>query len=215
MITGGRAKRIFEKYLHKLVENSNTIVDIGTSERFAKELRPYENLFIGKDYKAGGYQPELIYGVYNCDLHTDIESLPFENNSIDAIICLEVLEHVKNPFKAAEEIKRVLKPGGLLLLTTPFLLGYHGKRKKYGDNGTQSHAEYPDFWRFTHEGLEYLFKDFTSVKVEVMNGPVEVGLMVFNLSRFFKFSLIRKLLDMIDKPKISKQTSRHLIFCVK
>jgi SAM-dependent methyltransferase len=215
MITGGRAKTIFEKYLHKLVENSNTIVDIGTSERFAKELRPYENLFSGKDYKAGGYKPELIYGVYNCDLHTDIESLPFENNSIDAIICLEVLEHVKNPFKAAEEIKRVLKPGGLLLLTTPFLLGYHGKSKKQSDIETQAHAEYPDFWRFTHEGLEYLFKDFTSVKVEVMNGPVEVGLMIFNLSRFFKIKTVRKLLDMIDRPKISKQTSRHLIFCVK
>ena len=215
MITGGRGKMIFENYLFKLVENSNCIVDIGTSERFAKELRPYENLFIGKDYKAGGYEPELVYGRYNCDLHTDVESLPFENNSIDAIICLEVLEHVKNPFKAAEEIKRVLRPGGRLLLTTPFLLGYHGKSKKISAKGTQSHAEYPDFWRFTHEGLEYLFKDFSSVKVEVMNGPVEVGLMVFNLSRFFKFKIVRKLLDMIDRPKISKQSSRHLIFCVK
>jgi len=215
MITGGRGKMIFENYLYKLIENSNCIIDIGTSERFAKELRPYENLFIGKDYKAGGYEPELIYGEYNCDLHTDIESLPFENDSIDAIICLEVLEHVKNPFKAADEIKRVLKPGGLLLLTTPFLLGYHGKSKNYSDKETHSHAEYPDFWRFTHEGLEYLFKDFSSIKVEVMNGPVEVGLMVFNLSRFFKFKIIRKLLDIIDRPKISKQSSRHLIFCVK
>lgn len=215
MITGGRGKIIFEKYLFELVHSAHYILDVGTSERFAKELRPYENLFNGKNYIAGGYEPKMDYGIYNCDMHTDIENLPFEDGSIDAIICLEVLEHVENPFKAAYEIKRVLKPGGFLLLTTPFLLGYHGKSKKYGVYKNQSHLTYPDYWRFTHEGLEYLFKEFSSINIEVMNGPIEVGLMVFNLSKFFKYKLVRYLLDKLDLPLLSKQTSRHLIFCKK
>ena len=129
MITGGRGTNIFENYLKLTLENSNKILDVGTSQRFAKELKSYENLFEGKEYLAGGYNPKMDYGDYNCDLHTDIEQIPFDDGSLDAILCIEVLEHVANPFKALDEIYRVLKSGGKVFFTTPFLLGYHGKTK--------------------------------------------------------------------------------------
>lgn len=215
MIQPGRGKKIFEAHLKKLLEQSHFIVDIGTSQRFAKELRPYENWFEGKTYKAGGYEPEMIYGSYNCDLHTDIEALPFEDDSVDAVICLEVIEHVKNPFKASVELYRILKPGGILLLTTPFLLGYHGKSQTRTQGNNHSHNTYPDYWRYTHEGLQYLFKDFKEVQLEVLNGPVETGLMVFNLFFLFRFGVFRRLLDRIDRPRVGSQTSRHLAYCIK
>jgi predicted SAM-dependent methyltransferase len=50
------------------------------------------------------------------------------DGQVDAVICLEVLEHVGYPFRAAGELVRVLRPGGRLLLTVPFLTSYHGKR---------------------------------------------------------------------------------------
>lgn len=215
MIKGGKAEKIFSSYLKLLVSQSDTILDIGTSQRFAKELRPYETWFEGKHYVAGGYNPAMIYGTYNCDVHTDIENIPYEDNTWDAVICLEVLEHVANPFKAATELYRVLKPGGVLLLTTPFLLGYHGKTKRPGAIDSHSHSEYPDFWRFTHEGLFHLFKPFASTKIEVLNGPVEVGLMVFNLSSLLHVPIIRSIVDKVDRPMLSKQTSRHLVWATK
>lgn len=48
----------------------------------------------------------------------DLIDLPFKNNEFDKIFCISVIEHVKDDLKGMEEMFRVLKPGGVLLLTT-------------------------------------------------------------------------------------------------
>ena len=45
--------------------------------------------------------------------------LPFSNNTFDAVLCLHVIEHLKKPFNLLAEIRRVLKPSGVLVLMTP------------------------------------------------------------------------------------------------
>jgi len=71
------------------------------------------------------------------------EALPFKNGSFDAVISVAVLEHVRNPFKCAAEIVRVLKPGGKLLACVPFLQPLHG---------------YPNhYYNMSHQGLRALF----------------------------------------------------------
>lgn len=52
-------------------------------------------------------------------IHASGEYLPFPDNSFDLITCSEVLEHIRNPERALREMRRVLKPSGLLLLSTP------------------------------------------------------------------------------------------------
>lgn len=47
------------------------------------------------------------------------EALPFKNNFFDAVLLLDVLEHVEDDKKTIDEVYRVLKPGGILILTTP------------------------------------------------------------------------------------------------
>lgn len=54
------------------------------------------------------------------------EALPFSDNSFHAVFSLSVLEHVKDPYRAAREMIRVLKPGGFLHLEMPFLIQEHG-----------------------------------------------------------------------------------------
>lgn len=49
----------------------------------------------------------------------DAEELRFENNTFDCIICSEVLEHLLNPQKALDEMNRVVKPTGQIVITTP------------------------------------------------------------------------------------------------
>jgi 2-polyprenyl-3-methyl-5-hydroxy-6-metoxy-1,4-benzoquinol methylase len=49
------------------------------------------------------------------------DTLPFENCSFDVVLFTEVIEHMLNPFPVGREITRVLRPGGLLLLSTPNL----------------------------------------------------------------------------------------------
>jgi SAM-dependent methyltransferase len=207
---GGKPEVEFAERLHQITRTAQDILDIGTSARFAKELRPYESLFDGKQYIAAGYYPSMSYGKYNCDCHQDIEKMTFENASFDAVICLEVLEHVANPFQAVAEIKRVLRKNGNLLLTVPFMTQYHGKGSK-----SQSHEHYPDFWRFTHEGLQQLFGDFQKIEIIPLDGPIEVRLKQLYCTRLLKISLIRRLIDTVDRRRVGKATSRHMVFGVK
>ncbi|MGO6699270.1 class I SAM-dependent methyltransferase [Rhizobium ruizarguesonis] len=71
------------------------------------------------------------------------EELPFKDGTFDAVISIAVLEHVKDPFRCAREIIRVLKPGGDLYCAVPFLQPLHG---------------YPHhYYNMSHQGLRSLF----------------------------------------------------------
>jgi ubiquinone/menaquinone biosynthesis C-methylase UbiE len=59
------------------------------------------------------------------DLVSDITAIPASDNSFDAILCSEVLEHVPEPTHALDEFTRLLKPGGKLILTAPFGSNVH------------------------------------------------------------------------------------------
>lgn len=54
------------------------------------------------------------------DIVSDIARIPVRDGSFDAVLCSEVLEHVDDPVAALSELKRVVKPGGMLILTAPF-----------------------------------------------------------------------------------------------
>ncbi len=69
-----------------------------------------------------------------------------KDETFDIIICTEVLEHVNNSFFVVSELKRMIKKGGIIAVSTPFNFRIHGPL--------------PDNWRFTIHGLKVLFKDF-------------------------------------------------------
>ena len=62
------------------------------------------------------------YRVHNRDVQRD--RLPFENDSVDLVTCLETLEHLLDPMHLLIESNRILKPGGTLLLTTPNVVSW-------------------------------------------------------------------------------------------
>jgi len=95
---------------------------------------------------CGAGQRDLYYeNIVNLDIvpydTTDIvaagENLPFNDNSFDAVVSLSVLEHVKDPFLCAKELSRVLKPGGELICSVPFLQPYHAYPHHYFNMTTQ------------------------------------------------------------------------------
>lgn len=61
----------------------------------------------------------------------DIQAIPFTDASFDVVISCETIEHVPDPFKAVQELSRVLKPGGKLILTTPSYMNFVGLYRLY------------------------------------------------------------------------------------
>src|SRR5262249_32166569 len=67
-----------------------------------------------------------ISGFKNVDVVADAHLLPYSDSAVDSIYCEAVLEHLKNPATAVEEMFRVLKPEGKVIGVTPFLQRFHG-----------------------------------------------------------------------------------------
>jgi SAM-dependent methyltransferase len=88
-----------------------------------------------------------------CDAH----EIPFQDGSFDGVIAQAVLEHVVNPYHCADEIKRVLKPNGLVYAETPFM--------------QQVHLGRYDFTRFTYLGHRRLFRNFVEIDSGAAGGP--------------------------------------------
>ena len=88
---------------------------------------------------------------YTADLcHENKEVI--QDDYFDMVVCTEVLEHTLNPFSAVKEIYRILKPGGLVFISTPFNFRIHGPL--------------PDCWRFSEHGLRALLEEFEILSLE-------------------------------------------------
>ena len=75
------------------------------------------------EYDGAGDGVGLQMGSFNfagLDLVCDVADVPEPDASFDAVLCSEVLEHVPDPTRALDEFARLLKDGGVLLLTAPF-----------------------------------------------------------------------------------------------
>lgn len=68
----------------------------------------------------------------NPDYLCDGSNIPVKNNSFNVVICSEMLEHVREPTLILNEAYRILKPGGVLLICVPFLIGIHTDPYDYG-----------------------------------------------------------------------------------
>jgi len=105
--------------------------------------KPFKELFNVDEY-IGLDLDKIDGGVNNedADILYDGKTIPFKDNYFDSILATEVLEHIFNPDEVLQEIYRVCKPNGYLLLTVPFIWDEH---------------EVPnDFGRYTSFGINHI-----------------------------------------------------------
>jgi SAM-dependent methyltransferase len=135
------------RFAHDVAENfpiAEPLIEVGARAAVGQEtiadLRPVFGAtdHIGCDIQDGP-------GV---DRIEDVHALSFADQSVGTIVCLETLEHVADPIRAVHEMHRVLRPGGVLAISSVMFFPIH---------------EHPwDFWRFTPEGFEQLLEPFES-----------------------------------------------------
>ncbi len=98
-----------------------------------------------------------IFPFKNVDIVADAASLPFKDNSVDMLISESTIEHTPQFEQVIKEMRRVVRPGGFVYISIPFLVPFH--------------ASPSDYTRLTHEGLKQQFSDFAPQKVGALGGP--------------------------------------------
>lgn len=105
--------------------------------------------------------PEIInldiFPFNNVDLVTDATKLPIRDNSVDMIITESTLEHIPDADRAIKEICRVVKTGGYVFISIPFVFPFH--------------ASPNDYMRLTAEGIKNKFRVFEPLKIGSRGGP--------------------------------------------
>jgi len=94
------------------------------------------------------------------DIIADAMALPFKDASLDCVLASELIEHLKYPFLFVDEVERVLKLGGCVIITIPFMF--------------QQHADPFDYYRFTPEALKVVFQRFNHVEIMVQGNRSHV-----------------------------------------
>lgn len=90
----------------------------------------------------------------------DGETIPFDGDNFDAVICTEVLEHVAHYQRLVDEMRRVTKPGGKVVATIPWSARYH-------------YIPY-DFFRYTPSALRQIFSGFAQVEIRPRGSDISV-----------------------------------------
>lgn len=124
-------------------------------------LRAHE--YIGVDWENSFHDQSNVDVYANLCAH-----LPFEDDYADTIVSFQVMEHLPEPNKFLAECFRILKKGGTIFITVPFMWHVH-------------EAPY-DYYRYTRYGLEYLLvkHGFVEVFVEETSGFWQMMVLKFN-----------------------------------
>jgi SAM-dependent methyltransferase len=129
------------------LEPNARVLDIGAGDA------PYRELFAGRDYVTVDWANSPHEGASQTDIAASIDDLPLEDGSFDAVLSTQVLEHVQAPVDVLREAYRVLRAGGALLVTVPFVW--------------EEHERPFDFQRFSSSGVVHVLASAGFVDISV------------------------------------------------
>jgi SAM-dependent methyltransferase len=115
------------------------------------------------------------------DSIADAHDLPYNDNSFDAIIAIEVFEHLHSPTIAMKECYRVLSQHGVLIFSIPFMFHVHGDPS--------------DYQRLTPHGILKLAEEFSSVTINEIGGRLAVISDILTTS--YKFMILFRIVNNI------------------
>lgn len=146
--------REFVRVVAETLTIPQPVVEIGAfqvpGQQYSADLRP---LFADMDYTGCDIRPGP--GV---DRIEDVHQLSFATGTLGTVLMLETLEHVRNPLQAMAEVFRVLRPGGLVVISSVMDYPVH---------------EHPaDYWRFPPQGFDLLLESFAVRRVYLQGAPL-------------------------------------------
>lgn len=145
------ARKYLSSAMHNLSpEISGALLDVGCGSK------PYKGLFKVDSYTGLDIDSPITRERGIADKLYDGSEFPYSNDTFDSVLCNQVLEHVFNPSEFLQEINRVLKTGGKLLLTAPFVWDEHEQPydyARYSSFGLRALLEKNGFVLLQHKKL--------------------------------------------------------------
>jgi ubiquinone/menaquinone biosynthesis C-methylase UbiE len=130
----------FTEDINNNVKEGTLVFDAGAGDgHWEKNLKQGIN-YVSMDLGVGDSKVDYSH----LDIKGDLRNIPLDGNAVDVIICIQVLEHLPEPWKVLKEFNRILKQGGLIYASCP--------------QGEPQHQIPYDFFRYTIFGLESIFK---------------------------------------------------------
>lgn len=176
-------RRLLQKITLLAPRLKGKLLDFGCGQK------PYRSLFEVEEYLGVDYEnPGHPHTNENIDVYYDSKHLPFPDNSFDSVFSSEVFEHIFNLEEILVELNRVLKMGGLILLTCPFSFCEHEIPNDY--------ARYTSFairHLMTKYGFEVVEQYKTGNSIETL---VQMQLIYIHLhlySRLKKIPILRSI----------------------
>ena len=137
--------REFTDRLVRSVGPGDVLLDVGCGEGGLRELMEPSALYVGVDRHAGEQHNEYANWNMRPSVIGDAHQLPIATGVCRTVAMMQVLEHLRKPTQAFAEVRRVLRPGGHLFITVPFMHQIH-------------HAPH-DYYRYTPYGLKALAEE--------------------------------------------------------
>lgn len=132
----------FIEDINKDIFEGATVFDAGAGDGHWRKRLPENIKYISMDLGVG--DAEVDYS--HLDITGDLRKIPLADNSVDVIICIQVLEHLPEPWTVIKELHRILKPGGKVFASCP--------------QGEPQHQVPYDFFRYTIFGLRSIFEQY-------------------------------------------------------
>lgn len=150
---------LYKKVKQYAPELNGRLLDFGCGSKPYRSLFTHVSEYIGLDYEGGAHS----HANENVDVFYDGKKIPFANESFDSVFSSEVFEHIFNLEEIIPEINRVMKKGGKILITCPFVWNEH---------------EVPaDYARYTQFALKHMMgKNGFTVLVQDKSGDFMMAL---------------------------------------
>jgi SAM-dependent methyltransferase len=151
---GGCANTDLSKTFSRYVTSATRVLDVGCGDGLTAGVWLHANAgqYIGVDISREAVQLSRARGLDARQIN-DVTQLPFGDREFDLAVAIEVLEHLLEPQRAAEEIARCLRPGGVLIGQVPNVVHWRHRvrfalRGRFDPMGDRLSAEEP--WRDPH-----------------------------------------------------------------
>jgi SAM-dependent methyltransferase len=176
-----KRRDLFRRWLSNIPGSGLQVLDVGG------RLQPYRPLLEHRVARYVAVDPRATALV---DIAGKAEQLPLADGMFDVVFCTQVLEYVADPVSAIGELYRVLKPGGVLLVSAPSIFPRDSEE---------------EFWRFEPAALRMLLTAFRRIQIEAEGGSIAGFLRTTNvfLMACAKFAPLKKAVSYSGVPLLN------------